>query len=234
MLQKSTRTVWRTLEVGMLYFWRESMKRFLAALTLILLCSGCALTTAQIDVPYQPAAGATVGISNAAALSVAVTTTDGRTTYRDRVSSKKNGYGMEMAAIVASNDLPTSISEAFRQELSARGFKMGPQGAIVQVELARFYNDFKTGFFSGDAVANVSFNVKVLSPAGGIAFAKLYEGNGTEPNIQMAGGDNARAALIKAFSASVNSVVNDPDFIRALLEAGGQAPKPMAMLHLGS
>jgi len=210
------------------------MKRFLAASTLFLLCSGCALTTAQIDVPYQPVVGAIVSTPNAASVSVAVTTTDGRTTYRDRVGSKKNGYGMEMAAIVASNDLPTSISDAFRQELTARGFKMGPQGAIVQVELVRFYNDFKNGFFSGDAVANVAFNVKVVSPAAGIAFTKFYEGNGTEPNIQMAGGDNARAALIKAFAASVNNVVNDPDFIRALLQAGGQAPKPMAMLHLGS
>jgi uncharacterized lipoprotein YajG len=210
------------------------MKRFLVASALILLCSGCALTTAQIDVPYQTTAGATAGIPNAATVSVAVTTTDGRTTYRDRVSSKKNGYGMEMAAIVASNDLPASITDAFRQELSARGFRMGPQGATVQVELVRFYNDFKVGFFSGDAVANVAFNVKVLSPADGIAFTKFYEGNGTEPNVQLAGGDNARAALVKAFAASVNNVVNDPDFIRALLQAGGQAPKPMAMLHPGS
>jgi uncharacterized lipoprotein YajG len=226
--------MWRALEVDMSYFWRDKMKIFIAVSTLFLLCSGCALTTAQIDVPYQPAVGATVSIPKAASVSVAVTTTDGRTTYRDRVSSKKNGYGMEMAAIVASNDLPTSITDAFRQELSARGFKMGPQGATVQVELVRFYNDFKNGFFSGDAVANVAFSVKVLSPAAGIAFTKFYEGNGTEPNIQMAGGDNARAALIKAFAASVNRVVNDPDFISALLQAGGQAPKPMAMLHPGS
>jgi len=208
--------------------------KFFAALTLTLLCSGCALTTAQIDVPYQPASSATVSVPNATNVSVAVSTSDGRTTYRDRVSSKKNGYGMEMAAIISSNDIPTTITNAFNQELSARGFKVGSQGAAVQVELVRFYNDFKTGFFAGDAVANVGFNVKVSSPSAGIAFTKFYEGNGTEANIGVMGGDNARAALIKAFTASVNSAVNDPDFVHALLAAGGQAPKSMAMAHPGS
>jgi uncharacterized lipoprotein YajG len=213
------------------------MRKILVALIFALSCSGCSLSTAQIDVPYQPASHTTASITTASIpdagdVFVTVATTDGRTTYRDRVSSKKNGYGMEMAAIVATNDLPTTVSDAFKQELAARGFKIGPHGAAVQVELVRFYNDFKNGFFSGDAVANVAFNVKVLSPVSSIVFTKYYEGTGTEPNIQLAGGDNARAALIKAFTASVNSAVSDPDFINAVLAAGGQAPKPIAMLYL--
>jgi uncharacterized lipoprotein len=206
------------------------MRKLLAALAIVSLCSGCALTTATIDVPYQSTSSSVAAVPGAENVYVTVVTTDGRTTYRDRVSSKKNGYGVEMAAILASNDLPTSISDAFKQELSARGFKVGPAGANVQVELVRFYNDFKNGFFSGDAVATVSFNVKVMSPSGSIAFSKYYEGTGTEPNIQMASGDNARAALIKAFAAGVNSTVNDPDFINAVLAAGGQGAKPLAML----
>jgi uncharacterized lipoprotein YajG len=210
------------------------MRKILGALILVSLCSGCALTTAQIDVPYEPMSRSTASIAGVGDVFVTVATTDGRMTYRDRVSSKKNGYGMEMAAIVSSNDLPASVSDAFKQELSARGFKIGPHGAAVQVELVRFYNDFKTGFFSGDAVANVGFNVSVLSPGASLAFTKYYEGTGTEPNIQVAGGDNARAALIKAFTASVNRAVSDPDFINAMLAAGGQGPKPIAMLNLRS
>jgi uncharacterized lipoprotein len=210
------------------------MKIVFVALSFALLCSGCALTTAQIDVPYRSASAATAGVPGATNTIVDSVTTDGRTTYRDRVSTKKNGYGMEMAAIVPSNDLPTSVSDAFRQELSARGFRISTGGATVQVELVRFYNDFKTGFFSGDAVANVAFNVKISTPGAGMAFSKYYEGTGTEPNIQMAGGDNARAALIKAFTASVNSAVSDPAFIQAVLAAGRPGPRPTAMLHPGS
>jgi uncharacterized lipoprotein len=202
------------------------MRSYVAVLMLGLLCGGCALTTAEVDVPYQSAIALPVPVPGAAHVTVAVAATDGRTTYRDRVGSKKNGYGMEMAAIVATNDLPASVSGAFKQELAARGFRIGDGGAAVKVELVRFYNDFKTGFFSGDAVSTVAFNVKVVSANGAILFSKYYEGSGTEPNIQIAGGDNARAALTKAFSASVNSAVSDPDFIQAVLTAGGQAPAP--------
>jgi uncharacterized lipoprotein YajG len=211
------------------------MRKLLAALAIVSLCSGCALTTATIDVPYQSASTSVAAVPGASNVPIDVATTDGRTTYRDRVGSKKNGYGIEMAAIIASNDPPTSISNAFRQELSARGFKIGSsQGADVQVAMVRFYNDFKNGFFSGDAVATVAFNVKIVSPGGSIVFTKYYEGTGTEPNIQLAGGDNARAALIKAFTASVNNVMSDPDFINALLTVGGRTPKPIAMLTIRS
>ena len=210
------------------------MRRMLASLILVSLCGGCALTTAKIDVPYQSTSNTPANIPGAGDVFASVATTDGRTTYRDRVGSKKNGYGMEMAAIVATNDLPTTISDAFRQELSARGFKIGPGGAAVQVEMVRFYNDFKNGFFAGDAVANVAFNVKVLSPRTSIVFSKYHEGTGTEPNIQMAGGDNAQAALIKAFTAAVNSAVSDADFVNAVLLAGGQVAKPVTTPHPGS
>ena len=188
-----------------------------------LLCSGCALTTATIDVPYQSIAPATP-IAGASGITVSVAATDGRTTYRDRVSSKKNGYGMEMAPIVASNDIPNSVQNAFQQELAARGFKIDQNGVSLQVELVQFYNDFKTGMFSGQAVANVAFNVKITSLNGAIDFTKYYQGTGTIPNIQLAGGDNARDALIKAFQSAVASTVNDPDFIKALIAAGAKAP----------
>jgi len=200
-------------------------------LAAIMLCSGCALTTAHIDVPYQPVAAPSPVTLPAAGGAVAqVETTDARTTNRDRVGTKKNGYGMEMAPIVASNDLPQTVSAAFRQELAARGFRIAANGAVVHVDLVRFYNDFKSGFFSGDAVATVAFNLKVVSPGGTMTFSKYYAGNGVEPNIQIAGGDNARAALVKAFGSSVRSVMADPDFLQALrLAALPPAPRLAAL-----
>ena len=199
------------------------MRPFIAVLSAGLLCSGCALTTAQIDVPYQPASQASA-IPGANADTVSVATTDARTTYRDRVSTKKNGYGMEMAAIVPTTDLPSSLSDAFKQELTARGFRVGAGGSVVDIQLVRFYSDFKTGFFSGDALATVAYNIKVTAPNGTNAFSKYYEGTGTQPNVQIMGADNARAALIKAYTASVASAVNDPDFLAALQKGGAGAP----------
>jgi uncharacterized lipoprotein YajG len=202
--------------------------RVLVGLALLATCSGCALTKADIEVPYVPGAPA-APVAGASGAPVDVRTTDGRTTNRDRVGVKKNGYGMEMASIVATNDLPATVTGAFKTELAARGFGFGTGGADVQVALVRFYNDFKTGFFSGDAAATVAFNVKVVGRDGGTIFGKYYEGNGTEPTLNYASGDNASAALTKALTAAVASAINDPDFIAAVIKAGGLGAGPAAV-----
>ena len=199
------------------------MRNFLCVIALAAMTTGCALTTEKIDVPYQSTGPATP-IAGAAADTVAVAATDGRTTYRDRVSTKKNGYGMEMAPIVASNDIAQSVAAAIQQELAAEGYKIGPGHARLEIEVVKFYNDFKPGFFSGDAVADVALNVKVVAANGDLIYAKFYDGGGTEPNIMMYGGDNARAALVKAFGNTIHSVVSDPALQQALQKAQQQAP----------
>lgn len=76
-----------------------------------LFCSGCAFTTASIDIPYQSLSTASP-VAGASNISVTVTTVDDRSENRDRVGSKRNGYGMETAPIVATNDIPTTITAA--------------------------------------------------------------------------------------------------------------------------
>jgi len=202
------------------------LRHFFVVFCAAFLCSGCALTTATIDVPYQSITQPQA-VSGASNVTVAVNTTDARTTYRDRVGTKKNGYGMEMAAIVASNDIPSSVTAAFQQELQARGFKIGNGGPTLQIELVQFYNDFKVGLFAGDAVSNVAFNTKIIAPNGAILFSKYYQGTGENPGVEIAGGSEAQVALIKAFQAAVASAVNDPDFINALVNSGAVAGPPV-------
>ncbi len=194
------------------------MRNLLCIVALAAMTSACALTTETIDVPYQSTGPATP-VAGAAAETVAIAATDGRTTYRDRVSTKKNGYGMEMAAILASNDVLQTVAGAIQQELAAQGYKIGPGYAELRVEVVKFYNDFKPGFFSGDAVADVALNVKVVAPGDQLIYSKYYDASGTEPNIMMYGGDNARAALVKAFGNAIHSVVSDPALQQALGKA---------------
>lgn len=192
--------------------------RLLATTIVALFLSGCALTVDKIDVPYQ-SAGAPAPVAGAAADTVAIAATDGRTTYRDRVGTKKNGYGMEMAAIVATNDIPQTVADAIRQNLAAQGYQIGADHARVGVEVVQFYNDFKMGFFSGDATAQVALMVKVTNPAGVVVYSKYYAATGTEPNIMMASGSNARAALIAALRNAVAAVIGDPQLQDALRAA---------------
>jgi uncharacterized lipoprotein YajG len=194
------------------------MKNLLISIAIGFLTSACAFTTDRIDVPYQSTNNA-APIVGASAATLSVAANDARTTYRDRVSTKKNGYGMEMAAIIATNDIPQTVGKAIEQELRARGYEIGPGHATISVAVHRFYNDFQVGFFSSDATASVVLDVTVRDPASSIVFAKSYSGIGREANILMVSGSNARAALIKAFQNAVNSVVSDKALQAAIFAA---------------
>jgi len=202
------------------------MNRFALLAALALLASGCALTTDKIDVPYQQL-GAVSPVAGASAASVSVTAQDGRSAHRDRVSTKKNGYGMEMAPIIATNDIPQTVAGAVEQTLRTEGYRIEPGHAALTVDVLNFYSDFKVGVFTGDAVADVELMVTVRDPANAIVFTRTYDGSGKEADIMMASGSNAGAALIKALQNCVNSVVSDQALhaaIKAAQQPGSATP----------
>jgi hypothetical protein len=82
---------------------------------------------------------------------------------KSRVAVKKNGYGMEMAAIESKRSVADYFREAMESELKNRGFQIG-QGRRVNVTIIRFSNDFKIGVFAGDAVAELQMEVSVPDP----------------------------------------------------------------------
>ena len=63
----------------------------------------------------------------------------------------------------------------------------------------------------------------VRDPANSIVFVGDYEGAGKEADVLMASGSNARAALIKAFQNTLNTLISDHGLQAAILAA--QAPK---------
>jgi uncharacterized lipoprotein YajG len=132
----------------------------------------CALERDYIEVRHPPPASV-APVPGAAQVSARVVTTDARDTNRDRVSVKKNGYGMEMAAIVATNDVVAEVGAAVSAVLTAQGFSTSGGPGEVRVDLLRFFNDFKSGFWTGTAEADVSINMRVIDPAGAILYARV-------------------------------------------------------------
>jgi uncharacterized lipoprotein YajG len=185
--------------------------------------SGCALTTDRIDLQYKPQVGITP-IAGASKVTVSVQVVDQRS-EKSKVSSKKNGYGMEMAPIIANEDVTLTLSKAIEQELRARGFSIGASTGLVQIaaDLTRFYNDHKTGFFSGDSVADLNMSVVVRSRSGGPLYSKQIVAQGKEPNIQLMSGNNARLALNRALENGMSMLFGDQAFISALVSS--DAPK---------
>ena len=193
------------------------MLRYITLILIALLFTGCALTEDKIDIPYQGRANITV-VEGADKVNVEVKNEDKRTVFKDRVGAKKNGYGMEMGKITPNNDVAKTFSDAVLFELENLGFKNGAGGKVVKVELIRFYNDFKMGFFAGDAVADGLINIIVTNGKNEDIFTKSYEGGGVYPNIQLALGENAREALIKAMTDIIGKVAQDKDLHSALLK----------------
>lgn len=178
---------------------------------------GCALTTDKIDIAYKPRANISV-VEGAEKIKVKVVHEDKRSVYKDRVGVKKNGYGMEMAAIVPTNDVSKTFADAVASEIESLGFKLEEGGKTIKVELIRFYNDFKMGFFAGDAVADGLVNLSVTNNSGNIIFSRSYEGGAIEKNIQLATGENARLALTKAMTDIVTKIPQDQDLQNALMK----------------
>ena len=192
------------------------MKKLIAVIILVI-SSGCALTQDTIHIPYEGKANLIV-VDGAENIEVLVNHEDKRTVYKDRVGTKKNGYGMEMAKIVSKNDIAKTFADAIKFELQNLGFKIGEKGKKLTVELIRFYNDFKMGFFAGDAVADGLVNVVVKDKNEDLLFSKSYEGGAIEPNIQLALGHNAKIALKKTLADIVAKIAHDKDVHSALLK----------------
>jgi Uncharacterized lipoprotein len=183
-----------------------------------LLC-GCALTTERIDVEYKPPASV-AQVPGSSAISINVQVSDQRQD-KSKVSAKKNGFGMEMAPILANEEPSITIRRAIEQELTARGFRLAPTAGSVQVacDLTRFYNDHKPGFFAGDAVAELNMLVIVRAKDGRQLFSRSVVAQGVEPNTQLMSGNNAMLALNRALSNGMKILFEDQAFLASLLSS---------------
>lgn len=197
----------------------DTMWRILACIGLLAVLGACALTPDQINLQYQSTAQTAV-VPEASGIVVQVTAAEGRHADLGKVSAKKNAYGMEMAPITTDQSLPELVKSAVEQELRREGFQIGTGPVLVQLELEKFYNDFKSGFWGGDAVAEITVMAQVKSADGRILYARSVTGTGEEKDIMLAVGENAKAALDRALSACVARLVGDRNFTQAILTAG--------------
>jgi uncharacterized lipoprotein YajG len=187
----------------------------LPALLSLIIGSSCALTEEHINVGYVPESTVTT-ISGAQRAVVRVEVDDERGT-KSHVGHKINGYGMEMAEIVADNDLPQTIKSAVESELRDRGFSLGSDGSLVAITLGKFENRFEMGFFSGTAIGEISMSVTVKRSGGAIAYTRNIHAEGVNSGVQLATGENTRIALEAALKNAVDQLFQDSSFVQSLL-----------------
>ncbi len=197
-------------------------KHLSKALWLLLLAqvlTGCALTRDEIVLNYTIRGGRDK-VPGASDIKVEVAITDQRE-IRDVVGRKINGWGMETAGILSTNDVVKLVQNAIGNELEMRGFARG-QGVVVNGELTKFYNRFKLGFWASDSIAEIILNIQIKGKDGSILFSKNIVAEGLEPNIQIAAGHNAKASLENALAKAMEQLFQDAALIPALFKAAGQ------------
>lgn len=195
------------------------MIRLIVCVLFAALVSGCALTEDSIPVKYSAPANISV-VPGAKDVTISVAAADGRVSNRDRVSTKKNGYGMEMAKITAANDVVAEVGQAVQTELASLGFNVGPGGIAITVQTTNFYNDFKPGFWTAEAVAEVAFDLTAKRQDGTLVYSRSYRAIGVNKDVMLMMGEQAAPALSAALRDAVQLVVQDTNLHQALVQAG--------------
>lgn len=211
-------------------------RRNFAALLVASLAGGCALAPETVDINYASRVAGSVPQDGAGAL-VEVRAIDSRLSHRDRIGTKKNGYGVELARITASRSPVELVRDSVQQELKSKGFAIGPGGVILTVELLDFYSDFKPAFVipTADSAAEVSFTLQVAAPGGGSTFSNTYRGKGTSMDAFVMTPGSARVALEQALADAVQQVAGDANLKTALLTGSASgANVPVASKATGA
>jgi len=203
------------------------MRKIIVSILVALSLNACAMVKDEVDLAYKTQ-GTPAVIGGAEAVKVKVTVSDGRASNQDRIGVKKNGYGMEMAAIVSKQDIPSVVAQGLESELKARGFSLGTGSVFLLADVNKFYNDFKTGMFSGQAVGEVMLNVQIMNASGRQFYGRSYIGEHTVPGIMMASGTNAKEAVEGALGNALSKMMDDQYLIQALIEAGRSSSGPTA------
>ncbi|TWB35899.1 YajG family lipoprotein [Nitrospirillum pindoramense] len=187
------------------------MIRVFAGLVAISMLAGCALSEDVATVKYVPTKAEVV----VDAKPVGLTVVDARTSDRNRISAKINGFGTEMAAIRSDKDVPAIVTDAFKTELEARGFHVQAGGRPITVSVNQFYNQYGAGVFSGTATADVNLTVAVGNGSGAPAFSQTYAGT-AKKTILMANGSNAAETVASALNDALAKMFADPAFVATL------------------
>ena len=109
---------------------------------------------------------------------------------------------------------------AISQELHNRGFVLSLEdcsSTLVKVNLHKFYNDFKLGYFTGKGMSEIILQVDILKPDHQLSFSKTVVGTGVNRNVMMFSGKNAKIALEEALKNAISELMEDSSFIQALL-----------------
>ncbi len=187
---------------------------------LALLCglSACASKGEAIAIGYYPEQQA-VRVPGAEAITVFVSVSDNRGMDARKVASRYNDKDEEIGAVYATEDVTDIIEQALEQELKARGYSIGANGAQLDIGIERFFNSRRTGFASGRTEADIALNASVKTPSGLSLYQRRVAATGKKPSTMMTGGTNVKLSLENGLAGIIADLMKDEAFLAAIGKA---------------
>lgn len=185
----------------------------------VIVLSGCALTTAKLDLGYLPTSESS--LATIKPMNFALEIKDQRNPdERDRVGDKKNSYGMVTAKVLSNKDVTTVLYEALENELKNNGHKVidtkETSDAVINLDLKRYWSECRIHFWDVEMIGTVNSHITILNPRNeSVLFSKPMNSTFRESRqIALDGAfkrvlDNALAEFIRGFS-------RDPGLLKAL------------------
>jgi uncharacterized lipoprotein YajG len=139
---------------------------------------------------------------------------------KSRLGEVQDSSGAAIAPILATGSVTDTIAQAISSGLGTRGFNIMPASpAIVRVAVTQFNCAFESGMLSGSATARMTINVQVFAHGGKQIYEKTFSGQGANGGFEVSSSENAKPALDRALSDTVNRLIGDPGFVAALERA---------------
>jgi uncharacterized lipoprotein YajG len=184
----------------------------------LFLLSGCAVSRDHIALMYRPIPQVQK-IAEAEGSEISISVSDSRE-QKNHVGRKSNGSGIPMASIRCKNQIDELVKEAFVNELKNRGFAFASKDpkTLIHVEIKKMNNRFENGFFSGTGRSETILSVCIQNAQGALQYGKTVIGEGNNPTVLFTTGKNAKIALERSLQDAILQVVEDPEFLQALLK----------------
>ncbi|MFQ5542038.1 MAG: YajG family lipoprotein [Candidatus Binatia bacterium] len=197
-------------------------KLFRISLLSIVILSGCAYTTAHVDLSYLPEADKKSPLGMIKPMTFALQVEDQRPVgERDRVGDRRGGFGQVAASVKSDKEVTMVLHDALKNELENNGHRVvdtkeAPSDVIIHLGLKRYWSDARMHFWDIEMIGRINADITIRNPRNdSVLFSKPINSTFRESR-QLGTGKAYESVLNGALAEFIRSFSRDPSILKAL------------------
>jgi hypothetical protein len=187
--------------------------------------SGCAFTTANVDLAYRTEAGKKSPLGTLSPMKIALQVEDERPgAERESVGNKRNGFGSVTASVKSNKDVLSVIYDALKDELVGNGHSIvdsrdTPSDALIRIGLKRYWGDVSIHFWDVEIIGTFNADVVVKDRRASKPLLAKPMQSAFRESRQIATEGAYESVLNGALTDFVRNFSRDPALVKALQSA---------------